>query len=80
MMWIRWSADGRIRCQAGRTGIAADEVVNRLTDDGSADGSPPRAALQIDSGPETKVVVVVVDGLLLTGAPHTSNRHELNKP
>jgi hypothetical protein len=30
--------------------------------------------------PDEKAVVVVIDGLLLTGSPHTSNRHEWNKP
>jgi hypothetical protein len=29
---------------------------------------------------DEKVVVVVVDGLMLTGSPITSDRHEWNKP
>jgi hypothetical protein len=42
--------------------------------------SPLLAVLLVVIDPAEKALVVVVDGLLLTDTPRTSNRHEWNKP
>jgi hypothetical protein len=55
-------------------------MVNRLPAGSNVRGSPPQAVLLVFVDPAEKAVVVVVDDLLLTDAPHTSNRHEWNKP
>jgi hypothetical protein len=73
---IPWPYIGATVCDAAEDGTAGRHVVKRLSAGSDGRASPPRAVplVIVDSGE------VIAGGMLLTDSPHTSNRHEWNKP